>query len=109
VWIEVLGYFNMLQEGATKQDTFMNPTTRIWMVEMIRSQIQGVEEKTGYVVNVRHTEFNSREAGMCADVYIAVRVRNSRPMPPDYSILSIDARGSGTGAILLRRSETAGF
>lgn len=39
----------------------------------------------------RPIDFNRQKVSIGADVYISVSIKTSGPMPPDYSILSIDA------------------
>lgn len=92
-WVraEVLDYFNRVRGTGDARDVYTSPTSKTEALEKVRSQLRGIEEKIRRGVNVRPPDSHSRPVGIGADVYIAVSVKTSGPMPPDYSILSIDA------------------
>lgn len=92
-WIrkEVLDYFNRVQEKEAAQDAYINPGRKTEAIGEVKSEIQDREKKMKYGVNVHHGDFNHQKVSIGADVYISVNIKTSGPMPPDYSILSIDA------------------
>ena len=89
--IEVLDYFNRVQEMEAAQDNHISLARKTEAIGEVRSQIQDIENKTKHGVNVFPTNFNRQKVSIGADVYISVSIKTSGPMPPDYSILSIDA------------------
>jgi transcriptional regulator with XRE-family HTH domain len=88
---EVLDYFNRIQEQAATQDAQINPSRKIEVIREVKSQIQETEKKMEHHLNVGPTNLNRQKVSIGADVYISVSIKTSGPMPPDYSILSIEA------------------
>jgi transcriptional regulator with XRE-family HTH domain len=91
VRIEVLDYFNKVQEQEAERDTYINPTRKTEAVKEVRSQLQEKEVKMKDGMNICPTNFTRDKVGIGADVFIAISIKTSGPMPPDYSLLSIEA------------------
>jgi transcriptional regulator with XRE-family HTH domain len=92
-WIrkEILDHLNRVQEKTAGQDVAVSPIRKAAAAEKIRSQINGIEKHIENGVNIRHTDFKPEEVAIGADVFIAVSIKTSGPMPPEYSILGIEA------------------
>jgi transcriptional regulator with XRE-family HTH domain len=91
VRIEVLDYFNRVQEQEAKEDAYASPASKNEAVKTVGSQIQAAEEKMKDGINVCPTNFIPDKVGLGADFFIAISIKTSGPMPPDYSLLSIEA------------------
>jgi transcriptional regulator with XRE-family HTH domain len=92
-WVrkEVLAHFNQVQEKTAEQDAAVSPTRKADAAKNIRSQINEIEKNIENGVNVCPTDFKPQEVAFGADVFIAVSIKTSGPMPPEYSILGIEA------------------
>jgi len=92
-WVrkEVLDHFNRVQEKTAEQDAMLSPVRKANAAEKIRSQITEVEKDIEKGVNNCPTDSKPEEVAIGADVFIAVSIKTSGPMPPDYSILGIEA------------------
>jgi transcriptional regulator with XRE-family HTH domain len=92
-WVrkEVFDHFGRVEERAAVQYPQMSSVRRAEAVEEVRSQLREVERKIKYGVNVPPASNNDKNIAIGADFHIAISLKTSGPMPPDYSILSIDA------------------
>lgn len=91
-WVrkEVFDHFGRVQERSASQDPPISPTRKTGAVKKVRSQLQEVERRMEDGLNVNPAITNQKVA-IGADFHIAVSLKTSGPMAPDYSILSIDA------------------
>lgn len=91
-WVrkEVFDHFGRVQERSASQDPPMSPARKTGAVEGVRSLLQEVERRMEDGLNVNPAISNQKVA-IGADFHIAVSLKTSGPMAPDYSILSIDA------------------
>lgn len=91
-WVrkEVFDHFGRVQERSASQDPPISPARKTRAVEEVRSLLQKVEMRMEDRLNV-NPAISNQKVGIGADFHIAVSLKTSGPMAPDYSILSIDA------------------